>query len=69
MSERTSDVLDFASELEEADRVKASAFRKPSPKLTGVCHSCEAEVPSFAQFCGVPCRDDYERQEKRQRRG
>jgi hypothetical protein len=69
MSERTSDVLDFASELEEADRVKAAAFRKPSPALKGVCLVCAAEVPSFAQFCGVPCRDDYERQEKRQRRG
>ncbi len=62
------DQIDQANELAERERTAAAALRKPTLPKTGKCHWCGECVPDFAQFCGAECRDEYEEQEKRQRR-
>lgn len=65
-----SDPLDFASDLEERERVHARTLRRPELVRNGYCHHCEAELANpEAAFCDKDCSDGWEREQKRQRSG
>lgn len=55
------DQFDRAEELEQKQRDIAMAYRKPTLKSCGLCHSCGEDVAGTRQFCDADCRDDYER--------
>ncbi len=56
------DVFDQASALEERDREAALQTRKPQgPQARGVCLWCDEAVEDGRRWCGVECRDNWER--------
>lgn len=60
--ERLSDVVDFAAELEERERVWAVTQRKAVPTRTGKCRACGAPLSlPQALDCDDDCREDYMR--------
>ncbi len=65
-----SDIIDDACDREEFDRGLALRVRKPEYHLRpmGLCHWCEAPVRDNEVFCGVECRDDFERDRELKRR-
>jgi hypothetical protein len=61
MNERVSDPLDRATQLEEAERLSAAAYRKPTLKRIGKCYACGEVTPPQALFCDADCTEWYER--------
>ena len=59
MTERVSDQLDRACQLEEAERASAALHRKPTMRRTGRCHYCGEGVQPQALFCDADCRDGH----------
>jgi hypothetical protein len=61
------DDSDKASEYEGLFRESAIAFRKASPKLTGMCLNCG--VKTKGAYCSADCREDWERIQRMKRIG
>lgn len=63
MTEKSADVNDLASDLEQAERDYAiqSARNYRSPIATGLCLYCSSEVGSGMRWCNSDCRNDWER--------
>lgn len=60
------DEFDLASEREEMDRANSLRARKPTgPQPNGRCHFCDELVPDEHRFCGVECRDGWQREQNR----
>lgn len=59
------DDLDKAVALAELEREVAAKVRKPSPPKRGRCLICDEPVGPEAQFCGRPCRDEFEDSRRR----
>lgn len=62
-----SDNLDRASDYEEQERAAAVTKRRPQgPVPTGYCHNCDEPLADdHSRWCGVECREDYERRVRR----
>lgn len=61
------DIYDLATEREEQERDRAiAAARKPASVLpfTGLCHNCQAPLAPALRFCGVECREDFDRRKR-----
>ena len=60
------DDIDRINEREErVIEYKISTLPKPTP-FTGTCLNCEYDI-TIGHFCDADCRDDYEREQLRQR--
>ncbi|OEZ98752.1 hypothetical protein [Duganella phyllosphaerae] len=46
----------------EVARGLAAVRGRPALVAQGCCHYCEELVPSALSFCGVECRDDYDKE-------
>jgi len=58
----SSDDFDIASEREELERSMAIAAKRPAgPAPTGRCLYCEEIVNDEQRWCGVECRDLWEK--------
>ncbi len=56
------DQFDRATQLEELDRDEALKYRKPEgPQATGRCLYCAEPVEDGRRWCGVECRNFWER--------
>lgn len=64
------DDIERAQETEQMHRAYALAAARRAVLLpaTGLCHHCDASVPSGAHFCDADCRTDYERQQAASKR-
>jgi hypothetical protein len=59
-----SDYMDNTDEIifAEVARGLAALRNKPSLVADGACHYCDEQVTICALFCGVECRDDYDKE-------
>lgn len=65
MTERVSDPVDRATQLEEAEREAAARVRRPVVKRTGKCVSCGEPLADPAGYaCDAECREEAERRER-----
>lgn len=65
------DEVDMTAERQEREAAYLlQAARKPvGPKPTGFCLSCDAPFTDpTLRFCNADCRDDYDREQRRQPR-
>lgn len=60
------DIVDLGNERADEILAEQLAKRKPDgPKPCGFCHFCSEPVGPVDRWCGVECRDDWEKMEKR----
>lgn len=66
MTDKLTDPLDIASDLEQAERDYAinAARNYKSPVATGLCLNCSAEVSAGRRWCDKSCADDWESHEQ-----
>lgn len=59
-----SDLIDKTDAIifAEVARGLAAVRRKPSLLARGTCHYCDEPVAPTLIFCGVECRDDYDKE-------
>lgn len=59
------DIIDQGNEAAEIFRRSALSQRKPEgPAATGYCLNCDARLAPKLRWCGPPCRDDWEKQQR-----
>ena len=59
------DLIDQANEAAEIFRRSALSQRQPEgPAATGHCFNCDAMLGTGLRWCNVPCRDDWEKQQR-----
>lgn len=62
------DIADKAAEHIERESAGLLAQRRPiGPVANGFCHWCEATVAAALRWCDADCRNDYERDQRRNR--
>lgn len=64
MTNRPSDPLDIAQEVELRQLEAALTVRKPeAPQFTGACLFCEEPVEPPKRWCNPECRDLWEKRQ------
>lgn len=59
------DDADRAREFQQAEIERGIRYRKPAPRYTGNCNWCDAPVEARNKFCDADCRDDWEKDQRR----